>query len=97
MRGPRSQASSRSSSRDAPPLPHTSQENQFADSQPFGGTQGLPNTRRARQAVDGGIRLAGGPLDHAGEPEGDWDYVAIEMMGSIVLLDDEHSEDGTVV
>ena len=97
VQGPRSRTSSWSSRRDLrdsgpPPLPSTSREDPFADSQPYDGTQQPTNARRARQAVDGGVRLAGGPLNHAGAPEGDWDYVAIEA-GPMPPPDEGHSED----
>ena len=97
VQGPRSRTSSWSSRRylgdsDLPPLPSTSEGDPFADSQRFRGIRTPADARRPRQALDGGVRLAGGPLNYTGVPEGDWDYVAVET-GSMSLLDDDFGRD----
>ena len=58
----------------------------------LGDTRRPADTLRARKALDGGVRLAGGPLNHAGVPEAEWDYVAAET-GSMSLLGDSRDGD----
>ncbi|KAI1792796.1 hypothetical protein LXA43DRAFT_316523 [Ganoderma leucocontextum] len=89
VRGPRSRGTSRTLLRymaqsDPPPLPWTGGGDPFADGRSVvvraGGTvpdgQGTSDRRpQLRQAVDGGVRLAGGPLDNGGFVGEQWDYL----------------------
>ena len=97
VQGPRSRTPSWSSrgyfrDSDHPPLPPTSQGDPFADSEQLRDTRRPADTPRARKALDGGVRLADGPLNHAGVPEAEWDYVAAER-GSMSLLGDSRDGD----
>ena len=76
VQGPRSRTTSWSSrgyfrDSDPPSLPSTSQGDPFADGQQLSDRRQPADTPRRRQASDGGVRLAGGPLNHTGVPEGD--------------------------
>ena len=75
VRGPRSRGTSRTLLRfmeqsDPPPLPRAMTGGGGGD--PFSDGEWRP---QRRQAVDGGIRLAGGPLDNEGPVGEQWDYL----------------------
>ncbi|TBU58528.1 hypothetical protein BD310DRAFT_926803 [Dichomitus squalens] len=79
IQGPRSRtpsSSSRRNVRQSNPLPllSTGQGDPFADGQQREDTRRPVVTRRHRQAVDGGVRLAGGTLDNHGVVGDEWDY-----------------------